>query len=120
MIRVYLITPDEIPVFLSDADTLNIKSVSLVHDDAAVNVIAIVEGQEAEKLTGFYMLPGYVLSREVETIPNNEIEKISQDLNDRGIVTSGSITVGDLLDNMCLALNSDFKGLGDITTRDFN
>tara|TARA_R110000772_G_scaffold1495_1_gene5079 strand:- start:557 stop:919 length:363 start_codon:yes stop_codon:yes gene_type:complete len=120
MIRVYLITNEDADNFLNVADSLDVESTSLIHDDKGVNVVVIVEGVDADMVLGFYMLPGFILSRKINTIPIDDVIKISSDLSERGINTSGSNTVGELLDNICKSLVSEFNGLGDITMRDFS
>lgn len=104
---------------LVESESLNLKSVSYHYDSNSKNVMAIVEGVDADKLTAF-MIPPHPLGKAISDMHIGEISRVTDELNSRNINTSGSITCGDLLDNICKTFNTDFKTLGDIINRDFS
>jgi len=123
MIRVYLdyshIDNNKVITAIStEADELDISAVSL-HYDNNKNVMGIVEGNQADKLTMF-MLPPYSLDTPISELPESEIIEVTTELTARGINTTGSVTCGDLLDNICKFFNADFKSLGSIMEKDFS
>jgi hypothetical protein len=123
MIRIYLdnayLEDSEYKTsILVESQNLNVK-VSYHHDNNGTNVLAIVEGSDAEKLTAF-MLPPYSLNTLISSLSESEITKVTSELNARNINTSGSVTTGDLINNICYFFNVDFKTLGSITNRDFS
>lgn len=124
MIRIYLddyyIDAGESKSSVSiESDELNIKSISYHHDANSYNVMCIVDGDDAEKLSAF-MLPPCELSTLISELPKSEIISVTNELSSRGIKTSGSTTAGELIDNICKFFNTDFKSLGAITKRDFS
>lgn len=123
MIRIYL---DESYIennenktsILVESEYLSINSISYHYDNNSNNVLTIIEGPDADKLTAF-MMPPYSLDSLIESMPVTEIIRVTEELTDRGIDTSGSVTAGDLINNICKFFNADFKSLGDIMNKDF-
>lgn len=124
MIRVYLDT-----FYIEDKKTkssisiesekLNLNAVSYHYDTNSNNILAIVEGQDAEKLTAF-MMPPNDLNKSISELPPEDITNVINELNNRGIVTEGSITCGDLINNICNFFNANFNSLGEIMSKDFS
>lgn len=104
---------------LVESESLNLNSISYHYDTNSNNVLAIVEGDDAEKLTAF-MMPPHSLDTLIVDMPVIEIITVTEELTARNINTSGSITAGDLIDNICKFFNADFKSLGSIIERDFS
>ena len=124
MIRIYLdnayLDDNEYKTsILAESQSLNIKQVSYHYDSNSSNVLAIAEGDDAENLSAFMLTP-YPLSALISSLPDSEVENITNELNARGINTSGSVTAGDLINNICKSFNVDFKSLGLILERDFS
>ena len=103
---------------LVESDLLDLKSISYHYDSNSNNVLVIVEGREAEKLKAF-MFPPYPLNTLISGMPAIEVTNVTEELSSRGIDTSGSVTTGDLINNICRFFNADFKSLGNIINRDF-
>tara|TARA_R110000787_G_scaffold265685_2_gene371742 strand:- start:1307 stop:1684 length:378 start_codon:yes stop_codon:yes gene_type:complete len=103
---------------LVESDLLNLKSISYHYDNNSNNVLVIVEGQDAEKLKTF-MFPPCSLDTLISDMPIIEVTNVTEELSSRGIDTSGSVTAGDLINNICRFFNADFKSLGNIISRDF-
>lgn len=124
MIRIYLDksytenNENKTSVFV-ESELLDLKSISYHYDSNSNNVLAIVEGLDAEKLTAF-MLPPYPLETLISNMPAIEIINVTEELTARDINTSGSVTAGDLINNICEFFNAEFKGLGNIMNRDFS
>ena len=104
---------------LVESDLLILNSISYHYDNNSNNVLVIVEGQDAEKLTAF-MFPPCSLDTLISDMPIIEVINVTEELTSRGINTSGSVTAGDLINNICKFFNADFKSLGDIMNRDFS
>ena len=123
MIRIYL---DESYIennenktsILVESEYLSINSISYHYDNNSNNVLTIIEGPDADKLAAF-MMPPYSLDSLIESMPVTEIIRVTEELTERGIDTSGSVTAGDLINNICKFFNADFKSLGDIMNKDF-
>ena len=104
---------------LVESESLNLNSISYHYDTNSNNVLAIVEGDDAEKLTAF-MMPPHSLGTLLSDMPVIEIITVTEELTKRNISTSGSVTAGDLINNICKFFNADFKSLGSIIERDFS
>ena len=104
---------------LVESESLNLNSISYHYDTNSNNVLAIVEGGDAEKLTAF-MMPPHSLGTLISDMPVIEIITVTEELTKRNISTSGSVTAGDLINNICKFFNADFKSLGSIIERDFS
>ncbi|HHZ68710.1 MAG TPA: hypothetical protein EYN67_19000 [Flavobacteriales bacterium] len=104
---------------LVESESLNLNSISYHYDTNSNNVLAIVEGDDAEKLTAF-MMPPHSLGTLISDMPVIEIITVTEELTKRNISTSGSVTAGDLINNICKFFNADFKSLGSIIERDFS
>tara|TARA_R110000772_G_scaffold248137_1_gene362138 strand:- start:1921 stop:2298 length:378 start_codon:yes stop_codon:yes gene_type:complete len=102
-----------------ESDLLSLESISYHYDNNSNNVLAIVDGQDAEKLTAF-MLPPHSLNTLIADMADSEIANVTEELTARSINTSGSVTAGDLINNICKFFNADFKSLGGIIERDFS
>jgi hypothetical protein len=124
MIRIYLDksytenNENKTSVFV-ESESLDLKSISYHYDSNSNNVLAIVEGIDTERLTAF-MLPPYPLETLISKMPGIEVVSVTKELTERGINTSGSVTAGDLINNICKIFNTDFKSLGDIMNKDFS
>ena len=124
MIRVYLdtsyiedkATKSSISI---ESDYLNLTAISYHYDTKSNNMLAIIEGDDAEKLTAF-MMPPNELSKPIAELPTQDIISVITELNNRGIITEGSITCGDLINNICEFFNADFNSLGEIMLKDFS
>ena len=103
---------------LVESESLNLI-ISYHYDTNSNNVLAIVEGDDAEKLTAF-MMPPHSLGTLISDMPVIEIINVTEELTARNINTSGSVTAGDLINNICKFFNADFKSLGGIIERDFS
>ncbi|HHZ70004.1 MAG TPA: hypothetical protein EYN67_05345 [Flavobacteriales bacterium] len=103
---------------LVESESLNLI-ISYHYDTNSNNVLAIVEGDDAEKLTAF-MMPPHSLDTLISDMPVIEIINVTEELTARNINTSGSVTAGDLINNICKFFNADFKSLGGIIERDFS
>jgi len=124
MIRVYLdnsyIEGNENKTsILVESEGLSLNSISYHYDTNSNNVLAIVEGDDAEKLTAF-MMPPHSLDTLIADMPVIEVITVTEELTARNISTSGSIVAGDLINNICKFFNTDFKSLGSIIERDFS
>lgn len=104
---------------LVESESLNLNSISYHYDANSNNVLSIVEGDDAEKLTAF-MMPPHSLDTLIADMPVIEIISVTEELTARNINTSGSITAGDLINNICKFFNANFKSLGSIIKRDFS
>lgn len=126
MIRVYLdnsyIEGNQVLTALSvevEALALDIKTMSYIYDTSSNNVMVIVEGVDADKLNT-YMFPPNNLNTLIINLPEDDRDGVINELGGRGIVTEGSETCGDLLNNICKFFNADFKSLGSIMEKDFS
>tara|TARA_R110000772_G_C13283394_1_gene437358 strand:- start:1716 stop:2090 length:375 start_codon:yes stop_codon:yes gene_type:complete len=124
MIRIYLdnsyLDGNELKTsVLLESEMLNISSISYHYDSDSSNVLSIAEGVDADRLTAF-MMPPYPMNTLISDIPQEDVSKVIQELQDRNIITSGSVTVMDLVNNICKAFNVDFNGLGKIMNREFS
>jgi len=104
---------------LVESESLNLNSISYHYDSNSNNVLAIVEGDGAEKLTAF-MMPPHSLDTLISDMPVIEIISVTEELTKRSINTSGSMTAGDLINDICKFFNADFKSLGAIMKKDFS
>ena len=66
------------------------------------------------------MMPPHSLDTLISDMPVIEIINVTEELTARNINTSGSVTAGDLINNICKFFNADFKSLGGIIERDFS
>lgn len=124
MIRVYLTTQ-----FIKDnkyttqvgeeASALNIDPITNYVDKNSNNVMAICEGANADQLSDF-MLPPHSTDTLISSLPEQEVIDVISELTNRGIDTNGSITCGDLLENICLFFDADFTGIGSLLEKDFS
>ncbi len=104
-----------------ESELLNLKSCAYHHDNdnGTNNVMVIVVGDDAEKLTDF-MFPPCSLDTLIVDMPAEDITRTINELNKRGIVTEGSITARDLLENICKFFDANYVSLGAILEKDFN
>lgn len=109
----------EIEALEESVTPLDIKTISYIYDTESSNVMEIVQGVDADKL-GAYMFPPNDLSTLINDLSIEERISVITELNGRGIITDGSITCGDLLNNICLFFNADFESLGSIMNEDFS
>jgi len=119
MIRVYLTVKPRVDEVINEIDVLDVMSSSFHYDDQSENIMIIIEGNQADSLSE-YMLPPYLLTTEISTLSTEVVTGVVTELQNRSIITSGSITVNDLLDNILKTFNSAHKTLGGITKRDFS
>lgn len=110
---------DNINNIIDYIDNLDVVSSSFYYDENSDNVLFIVEGNQANIVSG-YMLPPNLLSTEISTLPQETILEVTTELQNRNIITTGSVTVEDLLNNILKTFNSAHKTLGEITKRDFS
>ncbi len=126
MIRVYLTDSyiednENKNLVLVESELLSLKSCSYQRDkdNETNNVLAIIDGIDAEKLTDF-MFPPCSLDTLIVDMPAEDITRTINELNNRGIITEGSITARDLLENICKFFDADFISLGAVLEKDFS
>lgn len=119
MIRVYLSVKSDVNSIIDSIDSLDVISSSFHYDENSDNVLFIVEGNQSDIVAG-YMLPPNLLTTEISTLSQETITEVTTELQNRNIITTGSVTVEDLLDNILKTFNSAYKSLGEITQRDFS
>lgn len=119
VIRVYLTTQQNVDDIINDLDSKNIDSTSFLYSENSDNVMIIVEGSQANTLNE-YMLHPMLLSDRIADLPPAIISSVTSELQNRGIITSGSVTAGDLLNNILKTFNPNHKGLGAMANKDFS
>ncbi len=126
MIRVYLtdsyIEDNQVKTLVGvESETIITQSISYHYDNdnGTNNVLAIVDGDNAEQFTSF-MMPPHDLDDLIADMPEDEITLVITELTNRGIQTSGSLTAGDLLENICKYFNESYVSLGAVLEKDFS
>ncbi len=126
MIRVYLTTSylednENKTLVAVESEFLTLKSCSYStdNDNGTNNVLVIVDGPDAEKLSDF-MFPACSLDTLIEDMSAEDITRTINELNSRGIITEGSVTARDLLENICKFFDANYVSLGAILDRDFS
>lgn len=124
MIRFYLcdsfVKNNEITCsIMQESDSLNLTSIAYHYDTNQNNILAIVSGVDADKLSAF-MLPNYPPTTLISSMKLYDVNSVTSELLRRKIDTARSVSALGLVDNICKHFNKDFKGLGNIMSGDFD
>ena len=126
MIRAYLTNSyiegfEKLTSMNEEADFLNC-SMSYHYDNKSNNVLVFAEGIDADQFDQVhnFMFPAMDLKTRIADMPEDVITTVITELTKRGIVTDGSETARDLLENICLFFNKGFVGFGSILQKDFS